>query len=97
MNHHVQRELTMAEKRVYGDMKLLIQNTRAETAGGLMQHHTLSQPNQRPPPPAADIVQVLDLPPQHDPNPPHRPPPQDSDHAHPAQTSETDVLENRDA
>jgi hypothetical protein len=26
MNHHVQRELTMAEKRMYGDLKLLIQN-----------------------------------------------------------------------
>ena len=49
-----------------------------------MQHHQhyASQINiQQPPPPAADIVQVLDLSPQeqHDPNPPHRPPPQDSD------------------
>jgi hypothetical protein len=26
MNHHVQRELTMAEKRMYGDLKLFIQN-----------------------------------------------------------------------
>jgi hypothetical protein len=26
MNHHIQRELTMAEKRMYGDLKLLIQN-----------------------------------------------------------------------
>jgi hypothetical protein len=26
MNHHMQRELTMAEKRMYGDLKLLIQN-----------------------------------------------------------------------
>jgi hypothetical protein len=26
MNHHVQRELTMAKKRMYGDLKLLIQN-----------------------------------------------------------------------
>jgi hypothetical protein len=26
MNHHIQRELTMAEKRMYGDLKLFIQN-----------------------------------------------------------------------
>jgi hypothetical protein len=75
MNHHMQRELTMAEKRVYGDMKL-IQNARAENR---WWPHAAPQPNERPPPPAADIVQVLDLPPQHDRNPPHRPPPQDSD------------------
>jgi hypothetical protein len=34
MNHHVQRELTMAEKRMYGDLKLLIQN--ASKSGKLL-------------------------------------------------------------
>jgi hypothetical protein len=42
MNRHVQRELTMAEKRVYGDMQLLIQNARAENR---WWPHAAPQPN----------------------------------------------------
>jgi EAL domain-containing protein (putative c-di-GMP-specific phosphodiesterase class I) len=47
MNHHVQRELTMAEKRMYGDLKLFIQNARAENRWWLhAAPPPLCQPNQ---------------------------------------------------
>jgi hypothetical protein len=83
MNHHMQRALNMAKKRMYGDLKLLFgyrhggfrMQVRAENRWWLhAAPPPLPQPNQRPPPHAADIVQVIDLD-----LPPHQPPSQDSD------------------